>query len=332
MPHDVGQEEPLSEDELEDLKTSAVFRDACLHGEYESMMESFLPSAQSANLVFSGESVKKYLPPGGVAGLYRLYRGNCLAMNLKTAAWSTFWMVWHGQFKGTMEFRGKGQHGKCNTCEDFGQSLRNALTTGERIQISSHWDNHLNATFSDRRVYYHINDCGTRFWNGMQGTESMAGFILDGMDQAKFRCPRIVTNHSPMQASLCIMPMPWGKHYVKCSTVVRMSFETLIVGAETEDGVPCVFVKLHACMATWCLTRNLGLKKTFMDLQRPTLHAAGTIIHGLAELISVTDIYYVYMFLYYMGHGKCLIPTIEPTVGSVAWNYCMTACGLICLK
>ena len=26
-----------------------------------------------------------------------------------------------------------------------------------------------------------------------------------------------------------------------------------------------------------------------MDLQRPTLHAAGTILHGLAELIHLTD-------------------------------------------
>jgi hypothetical protein len=37
------------------------------------------------------------------------------------------------------------------------------------------------------------------------------------------------------------------------------------------------------------VARNLGLKKTFMDLHRPTLHASGTIIHGLAELIHLTD-------------------------------------------
>lgn len=47
-------------------------------------------------------------------------------------------------------------------------------------------------------------------------------------------------------------------------------------------------------MTTTCpyielVARNLGLKKTFMDLHRPTLHASGTIIHGLAELIHLTD-------------------------------------------
>ena len=76
MPHDIGQDEPMSDSDLEDLKTSAALREASLHGEYESMVESFLPSSQSANLLFSSESLKQILPPGGLAGLYRLYRGN----------------------------------------------------------------------------------------------------------------------------------------------------------------------------------------------------------------------------------------------------------------
>lgn len=191
MPHDIGGEEPLSDSDVEEIKISAAVRDASLHGDYDNIMESFLPSSQSANIIFASESPKKYLPPGGIAGLYRLYRGNCLCMNMKTSSWRTFFTVWIQEFKGTLEFRGQSQHGKCNNCEDFAQSLRNALTTAERIQIASTWDNHLKGTFADRRVYYHINDCGTRYWSGMSASENIAGFIIDGMDQAKFRCPRI---------------------------------------------------------------------------------------------------------------------------------------------
>ena len=35
--------------------------------------------------------------------------------------------------------------------------------------------------------------------------------------------------------------------------------------------------------------RNLGLKKSFLDLERPTLHACGAIAHGLMEVIVLTD-------------------------------------------
>ena len=109
---------------------------------------------------------------------------------MKTSSWRTFWTVRAGEFKGTMEFRGRSQHGRCNTCEDYAQSLRTAHSMTQKAELSVAWDQHLNATFRDRRVYYSINDASTRFWHMMQGSDSIAG-LIDGMDQAKFRCPRL---------------------------------------------------------------------------------------------------------------------------------------------
>lgn len=54
------------------------------------------------------------------------------------------------------------------------------------------WDRHLLATFADRRVYYgHIGN-SVRFFNDFD--TDCVSFILDGMDQAKFKCPRPSSN------------------------------------------------------------------------------------------------------------------------------------------
>ena len=98
--------------------------------------------------------------------------------------------MWHDNFAGVLIFRSETEHGKCDECEDLRESLKAATILADRVAISTRWDQHLARTFSDRRVYYSISDMATRFWNMMSGSTAMFGFILDGMDQSKFKTPR----------------------------------------------------------------------------------------------------------------------------------------------
>jgi hypothetical protein len=120
-------------------------------------------------------------------------------MRLPAASWKVFWYTWCARAESHLKFRGKSQHGKCDVCEDFAQHLKQALTTAEKVQTSCAWDKHLRDTFRDRRFYYAINDMSNRFWHLLDVSYSTAGFIIDGMDQAKFRCPRMAgrTCHPP---------------------------------------------------------------------------------------------------------------------------------------
>ena len=147
----------------------------------------------------------RWLPAGGLTGLYRLYRGTCLAMKLKTSSFSTFSRVWHENFDAILKFRGTNEHGRCDKCEDFAKYMKDALTLQERAEIGAAWDNHLNKTFADRRVYYGISDASTRFFYMFSACAPAIGLILDGMDQAKFKCPR---RHANPCEKLCNVACP----------------------------------------------------------------------------------------------------------------------------
>jgi hypothetical protein len=131
---------------------------------------------------------RRYLAPGGVAGLFRLYRGTCASLGTRSASFRTFCRVWQDEFAGVLAFREKAEFARCDQCEDYAKFLKDAKTLQERAAIASDWDHHLNATFMDRRVYYRHIENSTRFFAGRES--DTVSIIIDGMDQAKFKCPR----------------------------------------------------------------------------------------------------------------------------------------------
>lgn len=190
MPDDV-REDPASSDEDLEIRKSQMQFDAFVAAEQQS--DPFTCQWQEAGLSSAGGSLpKRWLPPGCLADQYRQYSAVCSHLGIRPAHWSTLWRTWQTEWKGILEFRRTGVHAKCDECEDFKRFLRDASTLEERSRHSVAWENHLRETFADRRVYYALKDQSSKFWHMDPDAVVLGGIccIIDGMDQAKFKCPR----------------------------------------------------------------------------------------------------------------------------------------------
>ena len=141
----------------------------------------------------------RFLPPGKRVHLYWEYRSWMSTSNGRPASFSTFLRAF-GQCKHVLTIRSRGKHAVCSTCTDYKKQLSKAKFPRDRQDILEQYTSHIINQWLDRQVYGNAVSvsmtCRSLLERGhlmvdMAMSASQVCMAADGMDQAKFRLPRI---------------------------------------------------------------------------------------------------------------------------------------------
>ena len=141
----------------------------------------------------------RFLPPGKRVHLYWEYRAWESVGGRKPASFSTFLRAF-GKCDQVLRIRKAGNHAVCSACTDFKKRLRNAKFPRDRQIILEQYTAHIISQWLDRQVYGNAvsvsMSCRGLLERGhlmkdMAMSASQICMAVDGMDQAKFRLPRM---------------------------------------------------------------------------------------------------------------------------------------------
>ena len=109
------------------------------------------------------------------------------------SAFLRVWQVWAASKK--LRIRQQGQHARCTLCAELSERLSKTHEVEEQAEIIATRERHLASMFADRDLEYRLNSLSEA---STARTCSFHGRVLkvdmDGMDQAKFKCPRNISN------------------------------------------------------------------------------------------------------------------------------------------
>ena len=129
----------------------------------------------------------RFMHPGSVTDLYDTY---CQFERGDAASESTFRRVfkaWH-----CLKFRRLSQHAKCTICGKLQKLRKDAKTEQERTHYQKELEVHLQGMFADRAVDARLAKLSEESAHGtLTGQQGILSIAMDGMDQAKFKCPRM---------------------------------------------------------------------------------------------------------------------------------------------
>ena len=91
-----------------------------------------------------------------------------------------------------LKFRVWSQHAKCSDCCKFQKMRREAANAKERGEVQTKLDAHLRMIFADRSIDTRMSQLSVATAQGTMAGEGILYLVIDGMDQAKFRCPRML--------------------------------------------------------------------------------------------------------------------------------------------
>ena len=132
----------------------------------------------------------KYLAPGSVRDLYDCY---CQFERGDVASETSFRCTLNA-WSGCLKFRRRSQHAKCTICGKLQKLRKDATNEQERKHYQKELEVHLQGMFMDRAIDARV---GKLSEGGAHGTlvqsQGVLSIAMDGMDQAKFKCPRIKT-------------------------------------------------------------------------------------------------------------------------------------------
>ena len=153
------------------------------------------------------------LPPAKKLCIGWEYRQAQVQQGLEAAGWHTFWRALR-QMKGAklLRTRKTGCHAKCTECELYKRGLcSGTLPVSARAQTMDRYTAHIVQQWLDRQVYENMQDLSRScfsalrqgsMWQASAIASSVLSVIEDGMDQAKFRVPRVLVR-PPMPSSDC---------------------------------------------------------------------------------------------------------------------------------
>ena len=142
----------------------------------------------------------RFLPPGKKIHLYWEYMAWSNHWNKPMASWRTFQRAF-GKCRHCLRFRKIGQHAVCQVCTTLKARLRTTKLPKDRHAVLEEYTEHVLRQWCDRQVYANATsvslECRRLLQDGvcfarMAHSVSQVCMIVDGMDQAKFRLPRIL--------------------------------------------------------------------------------------------------------------------------------------------
>ncbi|CAE7444321.1 unnamed protein product [Symbiodinium natans] len=136
---------------------------------------------------------KRNLNPQTLRALYAFYTQD--AGNEELVSESTFSRCWRERWKKFLEMKNEGTGQRCKVCAKFDEAMNQASCKDEFLDLSKQKAVHVRQSMADRNVNVRGNVLATRAAQqaratGMPSTTSFMKMQIDGMDQAKFRCPR----------------------------------------------------------------------------------------------------------------------------------------------
>jgi hypothetical protein len=155
----------------------------------------------------------------------------------------TFRRVYRTNWASCLRFRDAGQHARCATCARFSKARRDAATTKDKDHWAAQHGDHIAGVMADRRVDMRVRTLSSMHYASGVGGESIMYMTVDGMDQAKFKCPRNLESSKEWdncwrpQLHLvgCLMPGLLEVFYVMDMDVPSDSNLTMTVLARTLE-------------------------------------------------------------------------------------------------
>ena len=115
-------------------------------------------------------------------------------------SYRTWVRVYHTSWKKVIRFRGEKQHATCTECGRFKAWQREAASATDSEMVAKAYMAHLKGVMDDRRIDAQWRELGRNsvaFGHGASLHESGDTWLtltVDGMDCAKFKCPRNVSS------------------------------------------------------------------------------------------------------------------------------------------
>ena len=130
----------------------------------------------------------KYLAATNLKHLYSMYTEE--NSEVEPASFTTFRRMFH-EWSYCLKLRQPGQHSTCGRCAFLACTRANAETEVEKQAALHELADHLRVMYGDRREYAKMEQyCRMSVKGSVPSSSSVLLLTLDGMDQAKFRCPR----------------------------------------------------------------------------------------------------------------------------------------------
>jgi hypothetical protein len=152
----------------------------------------------------------RFLPPTRRLHLYWEYQAWCKAKDQPPASFHTFLRAFQSG-RSKLRIRKAGQHAVCDTCIQLKKDIRKATFPGDRQAAIEAYTHHVYDQWLDRQVYAHASElslqCSQMLAGGyalssMSRSISQLALIADGIDQAKFRLPRILIKGHALDSHL----------------------------------------------------------------------------------------------------------------------------------
>ena len=108
------------------------------------------------------------------------------------ASFSTFKRKWLSSWKHIIKVRSASQHARCSTCAKLDCALSKATGKEEKMALRQQKADHLRSMLADRHLERRLDMMSEESTkkDSMQGGGRLLKIDIDGMDQAKWRCPR----------------------------------------------------------------------------------------------------------------------------------------------
>ena len=146
------------------------------------------------------EGPLRFLPPQRRIHLYWEYVGWCRAEEAMAASFNTFLRAFSDS-RAKLRIRKAGTHAMCDRCLALKKAVRTAMYPQARQQAVEQYTEHILLQWLDRQAYWHAQSLSLSLRQALQSVRtfenlarsmSQACLIVDGIDQAKFRVPRVL--------------------------------------------------------------------------------------------------------------------------------------------
>ena len=119
-------------------------------------------------------------------------------------AYSTFVLCYHQKWQKKLKIRAEGQHAKCTACERLKAYRKQVSAPADCKRVAEEYAQHLGEVFRDREVDQRLCVKAAICFGAARGIcsqeDSLLSITIDGMDAAKFRCPRNISAAKEFQS------------------------------------------------------------------------------------------------------------------------------------
>ncbi|CAK9002192.1 Uncharacterized protein SCF082_LOCUS7237 [Durusdinium trenchii] len=133
---------------------------------------------------------KRYLNETNVSSLWNLYQSDEKVPSKVSR--DTFNKAFKKHWRSILQFKGYGQGTRCQLCADLDEERKHCTSKEERASIDIRKRRHYERTDADRSMNVRSNQlsCFPATFQLSNAGSRVVKFMVDGMDQAKFRTPR----------------------------------------------------------------------------------------------------------------------------------------------